>query len=191
MELNGKAMLQGYQLHVADEDYNHGGSVTSHKTEAGLSLTDHASSEAQVVSISGVLTRPTEERVQTLIDKLLSWKDNGVKLQYEGRQIIPNVLIEKFNYTANKKIANGFNFSMTLKQVRFAEVQYAPETKPVTNSGQKQTENQNEGKVYHHVKKGDTYWDSARKYGTTVKRLKELNPWPPRVIPIGVKMRIR
>ncbi|MEI2461516.1 LysM domain-containing protein [Bacillus subtilis] len=47
------------------------------------------------------------------------------------------------------------------------------------------------GKLYHKVKKGDTYWGCARKYGTTVNALRRLNPWPDRRIPIGVKMRIR
>nr|WP_235425055.1 hypothetical protein [Heyndrickxia ginsengihumi] len=28
-------------------------------------------------------------------------------------------------------------------------------------------------------------------YGTTVKALEKLNPWPARKIPIGVKMRIK
>nr|WP_230113485.1 LysM domain-containing protein [Bacillus velezensis] len=41
------------------------------------------------------------------------------------------------------------------------------------------------------MKKGDTYWGCARKYGTTVSALRRLNPWPDRRIPIGVKMRIK
>ncbi|MFC2948530.1 LysM peptidoglycan-binding domain-containing protein [Virgibacillus sediminis] len=190
MELNGKAMLEGYELHVTSEDYDHGGKVTSHKTESGIDLTDHTESDPQVVSLSGILTRPTQERVQTLINKLLDWKENGTKLQYEGRQIVPNVLIESLSYNADKNIANGFNFSMTLKKVRFGETSYTPQTKPVTNSGQKQTKNKNEEAVYHVVKRGDTYWGQARKYGTTVKQLEEWNPWPARGIPIGVKMRV-
>lgn len=190
MELNGKAILEGYQLHVSTEDYDHAGEVTSHKTEEGLSLTDHVSSEAQVVTLAGILVRPTQERVQTLINKLLGWKKNGTPLQYEGRQIVQNVLIERFSYSANKDNANGFNFSMTLKQVRFAEVTYIPQTKPVTNGGQKQTQNKKGAAVYHLVKRGDTYWDLARKYGSTVANLQAWNKYPARAIPIGVKLRV-
>lgn len=191
MELNGKAVLQGYLLHVSTEDYNHSGSVTSHKTEEGLSLADHVESDAQVVSLAGILVRPTPERVQTLINKLLGWKKNGTPLQYEGRQIVQNVLIESFSFSADKSLANGFNFSMTLKQVRFAEVKYIPQTKPVTNGGQKQTQNKKGAAVYHLVKRGDTYWDLARKYGSTVAKLQSWNSYPARAIPIGVKLRVK
>lgn len=190
MELNGKAVLEGYQLHVSTEDYDHAGNVTSHKTEEGLALTDHVESEAQVVSLSGILVRPTQERVQTLINKLLGWKKNGTPLQYEGRQIVQNVLIESFSYSASKDNANGFNFSMKLKQVRFAEIRYIPQTKPVTNGGQQQTQNK-KNQVYHLVKRGDTYWDLARKYGSTVKQLQTWNRYPDRFIPIGVKLRVK
>lgn len=190
MELNGKAVLQGYELHVSTEDYDHGGEVTSHKTEAGLSLTDHVSSEAQMVSLSGILVRPTQERVQTLINKLLDWKENGTVLQYEGRQIVQNVLIETFSFSADKSMANGFSFSMKLKQVRFAEITYIPQTKPVTNGGQKQTQNK-KTEVYHLVKRGDTYWALARKYGSKVKELQTWNRYPDRAIPIGVKLRVK
>lgn len=191
MELNGKAVLEGYELHVTTEDYDHAGSVTSHKTEEGLSLTDHVENEAQVVSLSGILVRPTQERVQTLVNKLLDWKKNGTVLQYEGRQVVQNVLIETFSFSADKSMANGFSFSMKLKQVRFAEITYIPQAKPVTNGGQKQTQNKKANEVYHLVKRGDTYWALARKYGSNVKQLQTWNKYPARVIPIGVKLRVK
>ncbi|WP_162287783.1 LysM peptidoglycan-binding domain-containing protein [Indiicoccus explosivorum] len=190
MELNGKARLEGYEIHVSSEDYAHDGEVTSHKTENGLTMNDHVSSEPQVVSLSGLLVRPTEERVQTLINKILDWKKNGTKLQYEGRQIVQNVLIESFKFAADKSTANGYSFSMTLKQVRIAEVEYTPPTKPVTNAGQKQTQNKNESAVYHIVKAGDTFWELSRQYGVSVQKLQSWNTYPARAIPIGVKLRV-
>ncbi|MDK2600268.1 LysM domain-containing protein [Bacillus stercoris] len=39
-----------------------------------------------------------------------------------------------------------------------------------------QEENKKSSKLYHKVKKGDTYWGCARKYGTTVNALRQLNP---------------
>lgn len=190
MELNGKAMLEGFQLHVSIEDYDYGGEVTGHKTEKGLTMTDHVSTDPLGVSLSGLLIRPTEERVQMLIDKLLNWKKNGILLQYEGRQIVPNVLIETFSYSADKETMNGFKFSMKLKQVRFAQVKYTAQTKPKTNAGQKQTQGKKSSPQYHVIKRGDNYWDLARKYGTTVKNLQTWNKYAAKSLPIGAKLRV-
>lgn len=43
----------------------------------------------------------------------------------------------------------------------------------------------------HLVQPGDTYWALARKYGTTVKKLRALNGYPDTKIPVGVELRIR
>ncbi|WP_406945764.1 LysM peptidoglycan-binding domain-containing protein [Halobacillus sp. SY10] len=190
--MQGKANLQGELLHVTLENYPNNGTVTKHpvEKEGGGSITDHVSVDPKSVSIKGILTRNTNEEVETLISQLESWHKAGTLLQYEGRRIMSNVVIESFDVDTDSKNQNGFSFSMTLVKIQLAKSSYQKSYKPVTNEGRKQTKNPNTGKKYHLVRKGDTYWGCARKYGTTVKQLEEWNPWPARVIPIGVKMRV-
>ncbi|QAS52804.1 muramidase family protein [Halobacillus litoralis] len=190
--MQGKAILQGEKLHVSSESYPNDGSVTRHPVEKGegKSITDHVSVSPKSVSLRGILVRPTNEEVETLISKLESWQEVGTLLQYEGRRIMANIVIESFDVDTDSKNANGFAFSMKLVKIQLAESSYQKSSKPVTNEGRKQTKNPNTRKKYHVVRKGDTYWGCARKYGTSVKQLEKWNPWPARVIPIGVKMRV-
>lgn len=50
---------------------------------------------------------------------------------------------------------------------------------------------ENEPAVYHTVEKSDTLWSIARRYGTTVERLKELNKLNDNTIHRGVKLRVK
>ncbi|OES45226.1 LysM peptidoglycan-binding domain-containing protein [Domibacillus iocasae] len=195
MELNGKVNLQGYLIHGITEDWDVPGDLPSQPVEDGMDLTDHVIVGATTLSLTGILTRPTPERVQVLIDRLESWKAAGTRLQYEGSKIVQNVAIKDFKYSKDAKIRNGYNFSMTLQQIRVGKPSYvkttAPAaTKPVTNSGQKQPANANTKEKYHIVKKGDTYWALAKKYGSTVKQLRDWNKYPDRKIPIKAKLRV-
>jgi len=195
MELNGKVNLQGYPIHGISEDWDVPGDLPSQPVEDGMDLTDHVTVGATTLSLTGKLVRPTPERVQALIDRIETWKAAGTRLQYQGSKIVQNVAIKEFRYSKDSKIRNGYNFSMTLTQIRVGKPSYvkttAPAaTKPVTTSGQKQTANTNTKEKYHVVKKGDTYWSLAKKYGTTVKQLREWNRYPDTKIPVGVKLRV-
>lgn len=43
----------------------------------------------------------------------------------------------------------------------------------------------------HVVQLCDTYWGIAKKYGTTVKKLRALNGYPDTKIPVGVELKVR
>lgn len=195
MELNGKVNLQGYLIHGISEDFDKPGELPSQPVEDGMDLTDHVTVGAMTLSLTGILTRPTPERVQTLIDRIESWKAAGTRLQYEGSKIVQNVAIKDFRYTKDAKNRNGYNFSMTLQQIRIGKPSYVKTTtpaatKPVTSSGQKQTANTNTKEKYHIVKKGDTYWALSKKYGSTVQQLRTWNKYPDRQIPVKAKLRV-
>lgn len=196
MELNGKVNLQGYLIHGVSEDWDVPGDLPSQPVEDGMDLTDHVTVGAMSLSLSGILTRPTPERVQVLIDRLESWKAAGTRLQYEGSKIVQNVAIKDFKYSKDAKTRNGYNFSMTLVQIRVGKPSYvkttAPAaTKPVTSAGQKQTVNPNTKEKYHIVKRGDTYYALAKKYGSTVQQLRDWNKYPDRKLPISTKLRVK
>ncbi|RUL56459.1 LysM peptidoglycan-binding domain-containing protein [Lysinibacillus antri] len=195
-ELVGKALLNGINIFVENEDANFDVDIPTHKVEKGIDLSDHVERQPVVVKLSGKLVRPTPEQVESLIQKLLKIENEGKTVTYEGRRIYQNMLMSGLNIKANSKIMNGYNFSCTLTEVRIAQSSYVPpEVKAViaktAEAGRKQTENKKSINVSTHtVKKGDTYSSLSKKYGVSVATLQKLNGYDSRKIPIGVKLKL-
>ena len=55
----------------------------------------------------------------------------------------------------------------------------------------KKAENKNKQTVYHTVRKGETLSSIARKYGTTVKKIKQLNGLKSDNLKIGKNLRVK
>lgn len=202
-ELVGTSKLHGLLIHVVREDATIDVEIPTHKVEKGIDLSDHVERKPIIVKISGLLVRPTADRVETLVKKIEKISIEGKAIVYEGRRIYKNMLVSGFTFKASSKIMNGYDFSLTLTEVRIAQSSYVPpKTKAVTastaNAGRKQTANKKDIKsaaktanpVTHTVKKGDTYWSIAKKYGVTAASLEKLNGYNPKKIPIGAKMKI-
>ncbi|WP_313150944.1 LysM peptidoglycan-binding domain-containing protein [Lysinibacillus capsici] len=195
-ELVGTSKLQGLLIHVEDEDADIDVDTPTHKVEKGIDLSDHVERKPIVVKLSGLLIRPTADRVETLVQKLQALEVEGKLITYEGRRIYKNMLVSGLTIKANSGVMNGYRFSLTLTEVRIGQSSYVkPEVKAVTapkaNAGRKQTENKKSTKeTTHTVKKGDTYSALAKKYGVTVASLQKLNGYDPRKIPIGAKLKV-
>lgn len=197
-ELIGKSSVQGYLLLVETEEKTGDVGVPAHPVEDGLALNDHVERQPFGLSLTGKLIRPTNDRLERLIQVLEGYRDKGTIVSYEGRRIYQNMLIEKFTYRADKSMKNGYTFTMSLRQVRVADSPYIAPTpqvkaqvKKTSEAGRKQTENKKTSPVYHVVKKGDTYYALGLKYGTPWPQLETWNSYPPRSIPIGVKLRVK
>lgn len=186
-ELVGKAVLNGYLVHVISEQVNDDANLPSYPVEKGINLTDHVEREPVILNLSGRLIRPTQDRLETLVSKIVGFKNTGTLITYSGRRIYRNMMIESFSFDATEAMANGYDFSMTLKEVRFAKPSFDPGTKAV---GMVQTANKKTSPIYHVVKKGDTYWALGKKYGVAWQQLEKWNKYPPTKIPIGVKLKV-
>ncbi|MGE8037897.1 LysM peptidoglycan-binding domain-containing protein [Lysinibacillus sp. NPDC093692] len=194
-ELVGKARISGYLIHVTNEDADFDADIPTHKVEKGIDLSDHVEKKPVVVKLSGLLIRPTNERVETLINKLRSFEYKGQPVTYEGRRIYKNMLLHGLSIKASSKVMNGYNFSCTLTEVRIAQSSYVdPKVKAVTaptkEAGRKQTENKKQSPVYHVVKNGDTYSSLGQKYGTKWQDIQKWNGYDPKKIPLGAKLRV-
>lgn len=181
------AKLGKISLLITDEGLSSSVTATSYPVEKGEPLTDHVQEEAQTLSISGfVLGSDYKSSLQYFRDSMRK----GTPLTFTGRTIAKNVIITSIDDSRTSDVGNGSAVSIKLQFVRFASTSWTK----VKNNGKKKTVSKKSSSskaVYHVVKKGDTYWGCAIQYGTTVKALEKLNPWPARKIPIGVKMRIK
>lgn len=195
-ELVGTSRLGGYLIHVENEDADIDVDIPTHKVEKGIDLSDHVERKPIVIKLSGLLVRPTSDRVETLVKAIEKMETEGKLLTYEGRRIYKNMLASGLSIKASSKVMNGYQFSLTLTEVRIAQSSYvSPKTKAITapkvQAGRKQAENKKDIKdTSHTVKKGDTYSALAKKYGVTVASLQKLNGYDPRKIPIGAKLKV-
>lgn len=195
IELNGTSKINGLLIHVENEDTTFDVDIPIHKVEKGLDLTDHVEPKPDVIRLSGILVRPTKERVENLIAKLQKIEKEGWLVTYEGRRIYTNMLLHDLNIRADSSITNGYKFSCTLTEVRIARSSYVPPqikavTDPVAQAGRKQTVNQKESPIYHIVKRGDTYIALGKKYNVKWQQLQVWNGYEPTKIPVGAKLRV-
>jgi LysM repeat protein len=199
IELNGKSRLAGYEILVLTENIDSGVTVTDHPVEEGFNISDHVEPETPTIELDAIIIRPTFERAQRAVDILESKMYKGERVIYEGKKIYPNLVIQSFRRSRDKSISNGYHASITLKKIRTARQAYIPpskqstQIKSTTNSGRKQTQNKPATTVvYHTIKKGETFWSIAPKYGTTWQAIQKLNPGVnPRRLQIGQKVRVK
>jgi LysM repeat protein len=198
MELNGDAKIAGYEIQVLSESFGKSVSISEHPVEEGFNISDHVEAEVQPIKLKVNIVRPTFERAQKAVDYFEKKMLNGEKVTYQtGKKTYTNLLIESIDISRDSSIDNGYSGSITLKKVRIAQQSYIPpkqnsQIKKVTNSGRKQT--QNKPKItekYHTIRRGETYWGIAPKYGTTWQEIQKLNPGvDPRKLQIGQKVRV-
>lgn len=195
IELNGTSKINGLLVHVENEDTTFDVDIPIHKVEKGLDLADHVEPKPDVIRLSGILVRPTKERVENLITKLQKIEKEGWLVTYEGRRIYTNMLLHDLNIRADSSIVNGYKFSCTLTEVRIAQSSYVPPqikavTAPVAQAGRKQTVNKKTSPIYHIVKRGDTYIALGKKYNVKWQQLQDWNGYAPTNIPVGAKIRV-
>jgi len=186
----GKASVNGVMVLVTSESTNESVNVPRQPLEEGISLTDHVEQQAESLSLSGVLVRDTPEETEQMLAYLRDYMNIGILVNYEYRRIYTNMLISSFNYDADASVANGFNISLSLTKARITESNYTPATKPTTNAGKQQTQNQQEQEVYHVTNPGTTYYDLEQKYGTPWQQIQEWAGYDPKSLPVGEKIRV-
>lgn len=190
-----KHTLGKVHLLVEKESWQHDVEVPQYAVEDGKKISDHVQEQPQTLLLTGVIFKDKKHTVAEKIKGLKKYENKGKKLTYVGRRTGTNFLITKFSYESEAVIGNGHRFTIQLQEIRISgEKNKTKKTnaKGKTNGGKKQTSGGNgsgKGTTYT-VKKGDTYWELAKKYDCTWQELYKLNKYPPRKIPIGVKLKI-
>lgn len=180
-------------IHVENENVSEAVRVTEYPVEKGAPISDHVERTSPKYTFTAyLLGKDYSTRLRTLKD----YMNNGTIVNYVGRTAATAVLITSIDRDYNSNIANGIALTINVQKIRLSKSPWIKKKaqKPVTRGGKKKPASKKprpSPKRYHIVKKGDTYWDLARKYGTTVSKLRAFNKYPDRRIPIGVKLRIK
>lgn len=185
------AKLDGHKIDNMQESFTNSVYTTAYPVEKGLPITDSVQRQPKTFNVSGRILGKTPQAAETIRNALEVKQNKGQLVKYVGRISVSDVLITNLNGNYDATIANGFSVSIDLQQVRIAKTPYVEKSSNQTVSGKKPVINKKPTGVFHSVKKGDTYWALARKYGVSLATLMKQNPWPARRIPIGVKMKIK
>jgi LysM repeat protein len=184
--------LAGYTIANIQESFDSSINATSYPTEEGLPITDGIQRQPKTFSITGKILGKTSSDAEKIVTALEKKMNAGTIVSYVGRTKAKNVIITDVSGTFDSTVGNGLSVTISLQEIRMATSPFAVKKTKKKQSGKKSKSNTKKtSKKYHKVRPGDTYWGCARKYGTTVKALESMNPWPARDIPIGVNMRIK
>ena len=164
------AHLNGMYIFVSDEETSYGVEVTEHTVEEGIEISDHVKKKAISISLSGEIVG---KNAKNTLSKIRTAHQNGTVCKYAGRVTLSNCLITDLSISTSNKIWGGYEFSMTLKQVRTAKTSYKVyySTKKKTTTQQK-TKKSTTTYVYHTVKKGDCVWNLVAASNAPYKNLK-------------------
>jgi hypothetical protein len=193
------AVLAGYEIHVISETPDYSVNITQYPVEEDIDLTDHVERLPTVMTITGKILGPEAANIRA---KLIEMMTRGERVDYVGRNAFRRALIANISTEHDYEVANGFRFTMTLQQVRIAKPSYAPflndpvmlaQVKPTTSAGRQQLANQPPSGTpqSHTIRRGETFYSIAPKYGTTWQTLLSLNPGvDPKRLQIGQKVRV-
>lgn len=181
------ARLGNINLLIETESDSSSVDATTYPVERSESYTDHITTKPDDFSLSGSITGPNYMRDKLYLKNEMK---KGTVFTYVGRNIAKQVIILSVDGNMHVGIMNGSEINIKLQSVRFAsspwkKINNTGEKKPVVKTTQPTTE------VYHVSKKGDTYWDLWKKYGTSIDQLRKWNKYEDRKIPIGVKLRVK
>lgn len=112
------ARLGNIEFVLIREDRTYENEVTSHPVERGSDVTDHVTNQPLTFQIEGEYTGPDAGRIHREFVKLFR---SGEPVYYSGRAAMANAVIENFTSSVDENIANGFHFSLTLKNIRVAK----------------------------------------------------------------------
>ena len=128
---------------IESENPNDSVEVTDKPVESGQDVSDHVKQNPSMLSIKGRMTENAAYKLQ----RLRQYQRDGVLLTYIGRNIYSNMVIVDLDREHGASNRLGFDFNITLKEVRIAVAKevaiqvadYAAiQTKPVTNKGVQQ-----------------------------------------------------
>lgn len=151
-----KATLNGLVLDLVEsESITEDNTITNHPVEEGIDISDHARNEPSFLRISGTITEDAPNKLQ----EMRNFRKERILLKYTGRNSYDNLIIEKFDRDHGKQNRKGYEYNMTLQQIRITKAEKmnartknpktnkvdpktTSKTKKVVNRGLKQTKKQ-------------------------------------------------
>ncbi|GEM_PF-1545140 len=179
------AKIGKYTITVTTEEFAPDVDIPTQPVEREIDTTDHVQPKAKVLNLAGKVTGKDAPKIhQWLVDT----QDRGEIVAYVGRMSLKG-LISGLRTTRDYKIANGFDFSFSLTQVRVAETSYVKtlptpirtQAAKVVNTGtapkEKKKKETKTKKPKKQNKKKDKKAEAKKAAEAAKKQSKESNKW--------------
>ncbi|ASS66373.1 MULTISPECIES: phage baseplate protein [unclassified Paenibacillus] len=111
------AKLDGYYIQAETESSGFSAEITEQPVEQGVSLTDHVQRGPRSLSVSGRVVGPQAAEIHKY---LMQAYEGGKLVQYTGRVAFRG-LIASFSSDRNYSVADGFTYSLELREVLIAK----------------------------------------------------------------------
>lgn len=177
------ALINDMYLFVSKENVKNSYSYTDNKVEKGLPLTDHVERKPVTMTVNAMLLDQDSYTAYDQYVKLRNWAQLGTIVKFVGRNIL-DVAITDISKDSDYKVANGATVTINMKEIRIGK------TKKGKSKSFKQKKGNN-SKQYHTVRKGETLSYLAKKYNTTVKKLKNKNNLKSATVKKGQKLLVK
>lgn len=137
------AMINGMYVLVESEDPKFEVDVTDQPVESGINVSDHVQRKPYTMDISGFIVGEDAAQIR---QKIKTISESGELVEFQGRNLFSGLIVS-FSTNHTNRVANGFAFSLSMKEIRTAKSSYV-ETLPmpikaqaasVVSAGRKQT----------------------------------------------------
>lgn len=98
-------------------DRDTGAKASEHALEEGEPITDHVEADTKTISISGII----KDKTGSKRTKLEKYEADGKLLTFNFTSRLENVIIDKFSSKTSAEVKDGYEFSMSLKQIKIAK----------------------------------------------------------------------
>ncbi|ALS27198.1 LysM domain-containing protein [Paenibacillus sp. 32O-W] len=192
------AKLGGHEIHVISENPIFEIDAPQYPVEKGIDLTDHVERRAVEMEITGKILGP---KAASIRGQLVGAMNAGKLVNFTGRNAFKQALILSFSTEHDHEVANGYRFTAVIREVRIAEPSYPvlsnkatqSQAKSLTSAGKQQLGKQPPSGTprYHTMRRGESMYSIAPKYGTSWQTILRLNPGVnPKSLQIGQKIRV-
>ena len=139
---------------ITKETFDFKNTITEHPVESGSNIADHVANTPITISLKGIIVG---EDASAKYQKLVNYWQNATLGLYIGRGSLSNCVIEMFSKDGEASTGNGFQFSISLKQIRIAKkteiyinesIIATPQIKKVTSAGIQSKSNASEKLSY-------------------------------------------
>ncbi|MDH6370548.1 hypothetical protein M2444_002328 [Paenibacillus sp. PastF-3] len=170
------ALIDGKYITVENESPFFPITVTEQPVEKGVNLIDHVQAQARTLSLTGVIVGTDAAKTRAYI---IAAKDKGMIINYVGRNQFKG-LITDFSTGHDYTTADGFTFSMELREIKIATSSYVETLPPpikaqvtkIVNSGTKQTQEKKSAKSKSNKKKSSNTSKKKEKEKEKVEKVK-------------------
>ncbi|HBZ80911.1 MAG TPA: hypothetical protein DEP07_11060 [Brevibacillus sp.] len=137
------ASINGMYVLVETEDPKFEVEVTDQPVEDGIDISDHVQRKPHTMDISGFIVGDDAAQIR---EKIKAIAEKGELLEFQGRNLFSGLIVS-FSTNHTNRIANGFAFSLSMKEIRTAKSSYVEtlpmpikaQVAPVVSAGRKQT----------------------------------------------------